>query len=142
VDAGLLDGKGLMVHLNGATSVGELPDTKHLLTTVETAVGLGADAVSVQVNFRPDNHAHNLGLLGAVVDEAQRFGVPVLAMVYPASPTEDHHAALRLHRHFLRAALELGVSAVKTAPPEDLQDVPVLLEGLGEDLPVLFSGVR
>src|SRR5690242_4798515 len=104
---GLLTGRGVMVHLNGATSIGEEPDTKQLVTSVENAVRLGADGVSVQVNFRPDNHAHNLGVLGRVVDEAERYGLPTLAMVYPAGVVDDERQAMARHRHFLRIALEL-----------------------------------
>jgi fructose-bisphosphate aldolase, class I len=137
--AGLLAGRGVMVHLNGATAIGEAPDTKGLLTSVETAVRLGADGVSLQVNFRPDNHAHNLGVLGCVVDEAERYGLPVLAMVYPVGAVDDERAAMTRHRHYLRIAYELGVDAVKTAPPVHLEDIPLLLDGV-DDLAVLFSG--
>jgi class I fructose-bisphosphate aldolase/fructose-bisphosphate aldolase/2-amino-3,7-dideoxy-D-threo-hept-6-ulosonate synthase len=140
-EAGLLAGLGVMVHLNGSTAIGEQPDTKHLVTTVETAVRLGADAVSLQVNFRPDNHAHNITQLGQVVDAAERFGLPVMAMVYPAGPTDDAPGRpMRLHRHYLRIAFELGVDVVKTAPPEHIEDIPDLLDGIGEDLRVVFSG--
>jgi fructose-bisphosphate aldolase, class I len=140
--AGLLAGRGVMVHLNGATATGEDPDTKHILTSVETAARLGADGVSIQVNFRQENHAHNLGLIGRVVDEAERFGLPVLAMVYPTSRPGalDASESLKHHRHYIRIAYELGVDAVKTAPPELLEDIPALLEGVGRELPILFSG--
>ena len=137
--AGVLAGRGVMVHLNGATAIGEEPDTKHLLTSVETAMRLGADGVSVQVNFRPDNHSHNLGVLGRVVDEAERYGMPVLAMVYPAGVVDDESVAMTRHRHYLRIAFEMGVEAVKTAPPQHLEDIPQLLDGV-DDLTVLFSG--
>jgi class I fructose-bisphosphate aldolase len=137
--AGLLAGRGVMVHLNGSTAIGEEPDTKQMLTAVENAVRLGADGVSVQVNFRADNHAHNLGVLGRVVDEAERFGMPVLAMVYPAGVVADEHEAMARHRHFLRIAFELGVDAVKTAPPEHLEDIARLVDGV-DGMPVLFSG--
>jgi class I fructose-bisphosphate aldolase/fructose-bisphosphate aldolase/2-amino-3,7-dideoxy-D-threo-hept-6-ulosonate synthase len=139
--AELLRDVGVMIHLNGSTSVGEQPDTKNLVTSVERAVRLGADAVSIQVNFRSDNHAHNLQLIGRVVDEADRYGLPVLAMIYPAGPpAASPDEALHLHRHYLRVGFELGVDAIKTAPPADLDDVPALLEGIGEDVAVLFSG--
>lgn len=139
--AGLLKGLGVMIHLNGSTSIGETPDTKYLLTAVERAVRLGADGVSLQVNFRPDNHAHNLQLIGRVVDEADRYGLPLLAMIYPSGPAASSPAeAIRLHRHYLRVGFELGVDAIKTAPPANLEDVPELLDGIGEDVAVLFSG--
>jgi class I fructose-bisphosphate aldolase len=139
--AGLLSGLGVMVHLNGMTAIGETPDIKQFVTSIETAVRLGADAVSLQVNFRTDNHAHNLTQLGQVVDQAERFGLPVMAMIYPAGPAAETTAKqLNLHRHYLRIAYELGVDVVKTAPPEHLEDLPELLDGIGDDLRVLFSG--
>jgi fructose-bisphosphate aldolase, class I len=140
-DAGLLQGLGVMVHLNGSTSIGEDPDTKHMVTSIETAVRLGADAVSMQVNFRPDNHGHNLKQLGKVVDEAEQYGLPVMAMVYPAGPTDDAPGRpMRLHRHYLRIAWELGIDVVKTAAPDHVEDIGDLLDGIGEDLKVVFSG--
>src|SRR3954451_22964485 len=39
---------GLMIHLNGMTSIGPQPDTKELLTSVDVAIRHGADAVSLQ----------------------------------------------------------------------------------------------
>lgn len=139
---GLLPGLGIMAHLNGMTSIGESPDTKYLLTAVDAAVRLGADAVSVQVNFGPGNHAHNLQLLGQVVDEAAAFQLPVLAMIYPAAGAGpgDPQETLRQHRHYLRVGYELGVDAIKTSPPRDLCDLPDLLEGIAEHLAVLISG--
>jgi class I fructose-bisphosphate aldolase len=140
-EAGALRARGVMVHLNGSTAIGEEPDTKHLVTTIENAVRLGADAVSLQTNFKPDNHGHNLRMIGAVVDEAEKYGLPVLAMIYPAGPTDDAPGRpMRLHRHYLRVAWELGVDVVKTAPPPHLGDIDELLDGLGEDLRVVFSG--
>lgn len=139
--AGLLHGIGVMVHLNGSTAIGEDPDTKHMVTSIETAVRLGADAVSLQVNFRPDNHGHNLKQLGTVVDEAEQYGLPVMAMIYPAGPADDAPGRpMRLHRHYIRIAYELGVDVVKTAAPAQVEDIAELLDGLGEDLRVVFSG--
>ncbi len=139
--AGMLNGLGVMIHLNGSTAIGENPDVKHMVTSLETAVRLGADAVSLQVNFRSDNHGHNLKQLGTVVDEAGQYGLPVMAMIYPAGPADDAPGRpMRLHRHYLRIAYELGVDVVKTAAPEQVEDMGELLDGLGEDLKVVFSG--
>lgn len=139
-EAGVLGRAGVMVHLNGMTTLAEAPDTKQMLTTVEAAVRLGADAISVQANFLPDNHAHNLRLLGAVVDEAQRYGLPVLVMMYDKTPVPTQHEQLQRQRHLIRAALELGVDAVKTSPPEDISAIPELVAGLREDIALFFSG--
>src|SRR4051794_25915586 len=77
-DRRALSSKGVMVHLNGMSTLGGSPNTKELVCSVESAVRLGADAVSVQINFDGTNDAHNITLLGAIVDDAQRFELPVL----------------------------------------------------------------
>lgn len=138
--AGLLRNLAVVVHINGMTNIGESPDTKELLVSVESAVRLGADAVSVQANFREDNHGHNLRMLAGAEDAAARFGLPLLAMVYDKVPTTDDQTRLTRQRHLIRAAMELGVDIVKTDPPRRTDQVGALLEGIGEDVAVYFSG--
>ncbi len=139
-DAGLLAGVGVIVHLNGMTATAEAPDTKRMLTAVRSAVRLGADAVSVQLNFAKDNHAHNIMLLGSVVDEAQEYGLPVLAMVYDRTPSAIDQDRIDHLRHLLRATYELGVDAIKIEAPETLAEVPHLLDGIAEDVAVFLAG--
>ncbi|NPC79334.1 aldolase, partial [Pyxidicoccus fallax] len=137
---GLLKGFGVMVHLNGMMSLASTPDRKERLTTVEAALRLGADAVSVQLNFDGTNDAHNLTQLGAVVDEAQRYGMPVLTMLYDKVPCEGQEARLSRQRHLMRACVELGTDALKLAAPDDLSLMPSLLEGIREHTAVFFAG--
>src|SRR5687767_3136529 len=54
---GLLRGVGVMLHLNGMTALSAAPDRKEMLTSVEMALRLGADAVSLQLNFTGANEA-------------------------------------------------------------------------------------
>src|SRR5262249_31967445 len=117
-ERGLLHGLGVMLHLNGMSIRAAAPDTKEVVTSVETAIRLGADAVSVQVNFDGHNDSHTLRLLGSVVDDALRFGVPVLAMVYDATgPQRGEEERLERLCHFMRIATELGIDALKIGPP-------------------------
>ncbi|MFV8780968.1 class I fructose-bisphosphate aldolase [Microbulbifer sp. SA54] len=129
---------GLVVHLTGSLSLDEKPDLKHLVTSVEAAVRLGADAVSVQTNFSAATASHNLRLMGQVVDQAHAWGLPVMSMVYDKSPSTGQ-ALLRI-RHFMRAAVELGVDALKVAAPTSLEAVPEMLDGIQSHTPVLFAG--
>lgn len=135
---GGVPGCGLMVHLNGAVSTDEQPDMKQLVTSVEAAVRLGADAVSLQTNFSPATASHNLRQIGQVVDEAHAWGLPVLNMVYDKAPAGAE--ALTRMRHFMRAAVELGVDALKVAAPPSLERMPEMLDGVQDHTPVLFAG--
>jgi fructose-bisphosphate aldolase, class I len=137
---GLLGGAGVMVHLNGMSAIAPAPNRKEMLTTVESAVRLGADAVSVQLNFDRTSDAHNLGLLGSVVDAAQAFGLPVLTMVYDKVETPDAKTSRARLRHLMRIAIELGTDAIKIGPPGELGEIEPLLDGIAEDVAVLFAG--
>ena len=137
---GLLKGFGVMVHLNGMMSLAAMPDRKERLTTVEAALRLGADAVSLQLNFDGKNDAHNLTQLGAVVDEAQQYGLPVLTMLYDKVSCDVQEQRLSRLRHLMRACVELGTDALKLAAPDDLSLMPTLLEGIREHTAVFFAG--
>lgn len=135
---GTIPGMGLMIQLNGALSIDEQPDVKSMLTSVKAAIRLGADAVSVQANFSSHTARHSLRLVGKVVDHAHAFGLPVLCMVYDKS--EKPSGEISSLRHFMRAAVELGVDALKIAPPDELDKLPYILEGFNENTPVLIAG--
>jgi class I fructose-bisphosphate aldolase len=137
---GLLQGKGIMIHLNGMTSFAAMPNSKEMLTTVERAVRLGADAISLQINFDATNDAHNLRLLGTVVDEADRFGLPVLTMLYDKVVDIEVQQSLGRLRHLMRACIELGTDVLKIPAPKDVSLIPALLEGVQEHTAVFFAG--
>jgi class I fructose-bisphosphate aldolase len=139
---GLLQRVGVMVHLNGMTSLAAAPapDRKELLTSVEMAMRLGADAVSLQINFDGSNDAHNWRMLGAIVDEAQGCGMPVLTMLYDkVTNLQDSHRIARL-RHLMRAAVELGTDALKLAAPARLEELPLILDGFHDHTAIFFAG--
>lgn len=137
---GLLQGLGIMIHVNGMISLAPTPDRKEMLTSVERAVRLGADAISLQLNFDGTNDAHNLKLLGATVDEADRLGLPVLTMLYDKLSGAPEAQRLERLRHLMRACVELGTDALKLAAPKDLSFIPALLDGVQDHTAVLFAG--
>lgn len=140
VSRDLLRGVGIMVHLNGMVSMASEPNRKERLTSVEAALRLGADAVSVQLNFDGTNDGHNLTQLGAVVDEAQRHGLPVLTMLYDKVECPNVEQRLVRLRHLMRACVELGTDALKLAVPTQLTQVPTLMQGIQEHTAVFFAG--
>ncbi|MGF6901679.1 class I fructose-bisphosphate aldolase [Paraburkholderia sp. GAS348] len=137
---GLVTSGGMMIHLNGALSLDEQPDRKRLLTSVEASMRLGADAVSVQTNFLPANTGSNLRLLGRVIDDAHQFGLPVLAMLYDKTGTGNASERMRRMRHFVRAAVEMGVDAIKLGVPDDLSAIAELIDGVQSHTSVVFAG--
>ena len=131
---------GVMMHLNGMSALAPEPDRKEMVTDVEIVVRLGADAVSLQVNFNGVTDARNLQMLGSVVDAAQRFGLPVLTMLYDKVRSSDPVAARKRLRQWMRAAIELGTDAIKIGAPAHIDEIEPLLDGLADDVAVLFAG--
>ena len=129
---------GVMLHVNGMSNISSNPDKKEQIATIETAVRLGADGISLQVNFDGLNDDHNLKMLGSVVDDAQRFGLPVLTMLYDKVNVGDKQIT-RL-RHLMRIAVELGTDALKLAAPEKLELLPEILNGFTAHTNIFFAG--
>lgn len=143
----------LIVHLSAGTILGSDPTSKVPSSDVELAVGLGAEALSVQIHFGSADEHRMVADAGAVVDGASTFGLPVLVMSYaranPGAASTDVDAT----RHAVRAAAELGASIVQTSffgTEEGLRQivrgcpVPLLLAGGPRDEPsgAWLQGVR
>lgn len=135
----------LVVHLNGSTRHAPDADEKVLLTGVEEAVALGADAVSVHVNMGSNTEATQLSVLGRIAGEAMQVGMPLLAMVYPRGRRVSDPLAPELIAHAASLGVDLGADIVKvpyTGSTETMAEVvsasplPVLAAGgtaLGDD---------
>jgi fructose-bisphosphate aldolase, class I len=131
---------GVIVHVNGMPNITRNADDKVMVASIESALRLGADAVSLQTNFTEDNFAHNLAMLGTVTDAAHRAGLPVLTMLY--DKVRSGTPALRVGRlnHLIRIVAELGCDAVKLAMPQGLDEMRAMLEHNHRDIRVLFAG--
>ena len=105
---------GLIVHLSASVSHAHDPDQKVLVGTVEEAVMLGADGISVHVNIGAPTTAEMVADAGAVARECRRYGVPLLVMVYPRGPEIEDPYDADLVAHCARAAEEMGADIVKT----------------------------
>jgi len=105
---------GLIVHLSGITKLGPNPNNKVQVCSVEEAVRIGADAVSVHVNIGAEQEDKMLSKLGRVADDCDRYGVPLLAMMYPRGPKIQNPHAVDVVAHAARLGAELGADLVKT----------------------------
>jgi len=104
---------GLIIHLSASTSLSPDPNEKVLVCTVEEAIKLGADAVSVHVNVGSKTEAEQLRKLGEISRVAAEWGMPLLAMMYPRGEgiNQFDEKAVALAA---RVGAELGADIVKT----------------------------
>lgn len=142
-------GIGIIVHLSASTGLGRAPDSKTLVSSVEEALRLGADAVSVHVNVGAETEKEMLRDLGTVAGDCMKWGVPLLAMAYPRGPNIKDQFGVDAVMHAARVAAELGADIVKTnytgAPSSFRQvvegcPVPVVIAGgpkMGSDMDLL-----
>ena len=130
-------GAGFIVHLNGSTAIGPDEDDKRQTASVPAAIRAGADAVSFHMNVGSPYEPDQMTQLSAVIEEAHRFGLPVLAMSYARGPGIDETDPTAL-AHAVRLAAELGADLIKTGysgDPESYREVtaathrPVLIAG-------------
>jgi fructose-bisphosphate aldolase/2-amino-3,7-dideoxy-D-threo-hept-6-ulosonate synthase len=131
------NGAGYIAHLNASTTIGPDANDKRRTGTVEEAVRVGADAVSFHINVGSDHEPDQLTELSDVVRDADRLGMPVLAMAYARGPGVDEHDAENLG-HAVRLAEEVGADVVKTAYSGDADSFERVTESTR--LPVIIAG--
>lgn len=140
---------GLIIHLSASTALGPDPDNKVTVTTVEEAVSLSADAVSVHVNIGAENEEEQLQELGRIAEVCESWGMPLLAVMYPRGEKIENEFDAEDLAHAARAGAELGADIVKTSFTEKISyfrkvtrgcPVPVLIGGgpkVGSDFEIL-----
>jgi fructose-bisphosphate aldolase/2-amino-3,7-dideoxy-D-threo-hept-6-ulosonate synthase len=129
---------GLIVHLSGMTRLGPDPDNKVQVCSVEEAVRIGADAVSVHVNIGAEQEDKMLVKLGMVADDCDRYGVPLLAMMYPRGPKIQNQHAIDLVAHAARLGAELGADIIKTNYTGDVESFKKVVQSC--PVPVIIAG--
>jgi len=120
IAVGPFQNMSLIVHLSASTAWGPDPDAKCLIASVEEAVTLGADAVSMHVNLGCADERRQLEDLGRVCSECDRWNLPLLAMVYPRGPRIRNPRDPELVLHAAMLAVNLGADLVKTEYPGSL----------------------
>lgn len=132
-----VDSKALMLQLSGMTTTDNEPNKKELITSIDYAITLGVDAVSVQSNFDGCNDRYNVKNISLASEQAKKFGFPILAMIYNANKNGDE---VKLMRHYLRIAVELGVDAVKIPFYADKNTFEEIVDDFTDDLDVFIAG--
>ncbi|GAB7008346.1 2-amino-3,7-dideoxy-D-threo-hept-6-ulosonate synthase [Halorubrum trueperi] len=128
---------GYIVHVNGSTTIGPDENDKRVTATVEDAVRAGADAVSFHINVGSDHEPDQIEELAELTADAERLGLPVLAMAYARGPGVDETDPESLG-HAVRLAEELGADVVKTGYSGDGDSFARVTESTR--LPVVIAG--
>jgi DhnA family fructose-bisphosphate aldolase class Ia len=92
------------------------PEEDVWVSSVEEALRLGADAIAMAVTIGSPHQAQILANLTALVREAERVALPVIAHAYPNGglvPSQERYSLERVG-YASRLAMELGVDIVKT----------------------------
>lgn len=128
----------LIIHLSASENLGTFPIRKFLVGSVEEAIGLGADAVSIHVNIGDRFDGEMLADFGAVSGECERLGMPLLAMMYPRGVNVPDEKNVEVVAQAARIGAELGADIVKTNFTGEVESFRQVIEGC--PVPVVIAG--
>ncbi len=129
---------GLIVMLSGMSNLSPNVNGKVQVCSVQEAIRLGADAVSVHVNVGAQDEDKMLRNLGKVADECELFGMPLLAMMYPRGPKIQNEHAVEVVAHAARIGAELGADIIKTNFTGSIESFKQVTESC--PVPVVIAG--
>ena len=126
--------KPIILRVSGGTSmVGKDLANEGITTSMEEAIRLNASAVGISIFVGSDYEKESLLNLSKLVDEGERYGIPVMAVTAVGRGLEKRDA--RYLALACRIAAELGARVVKTYWCEDFEKVAT-----GCPAPVIMAG--
>lgn len=123
-----------ILHLSVSTIVGPDPSFKVLVSSVEEAIKLGADGVSVHINLGTVHENDMIKDLGKIARACMEWGMPLLAMVYTCKSGEKSTYIA----HAARLAEELGADIVKVEYPGKMKEMESIVKSV--QIPVIVAG--
>lgn len=123
---------GLIIHLSASTSLSRDPNDKRVITSVEKAISLGADAVSIHVNVGSETDASQIQEAGKISEICDEYGIPLLAMMYPRGTVDVNTETVK---HAVRVGYEIGADIIKTSYVENFDEVTSICP-----VPVVVAG--
>ncbi len=129
---------GLIVHMSASTTLSPHPNAKTLVCSVEEAIKLGADAVSIHVNLGDGDDKEMLKDFGRVVYESRLWGMPLLAMIYPRGEKIKNEYDVNVIKHAARVGSEMGADIVKVSYTGSTESFREVVSGCS--VPVVIAG--
>lgn len=128
----------LIIQVNAGTRHGSPAYNKNIVCSIQEALRIGADAVSIHVNIGNELEDRMLMDMGEVTDEAHQLGLPVLATVLAKGNQIVNEHDSSLVAHCIRIGAELGPDIVAVAYPDNGDAFRKAVEA--SPIPVLVTG--
>lgn len=129
---------GLIIHLSAGTALSPHANAKELVCTVEEAIKLGADAVSIHVNLGAESEGEMLRHFGLVSERCLFWQMPLIAMVYTRGPKVKDEFDVENVKLAARVGAELGADIVKVAYTGSAKTFTEVVRGC--PIPVVIAG--
>lgn len=129
---------GLIAHFSASTSIGPAPNRKMLIGSVEEAIRLGADAVSLHINIGSKEEPEMLQKLGMISDKCDEWSVPLVAMMYPRGENIKNPHDPEIVAHAARVGAEAGADVVKAVYTGDPASFRRVVRGC--PVPIVIAG--
>lgn len=131
---------GLIFHFSVSTELNSVdPNEKVIVNNVQTALKLGADAVSIHINLGSETEPDQLEAFGHIATQCIEWGVPLLVMAYPRGPKIENPSDVKNVKLVARVAAELGADIIKVPYTGDPKTFEEVVKG-ALDVPVVIAG--
>jgi fructose-bisphosphate aldolase/2-amino-3,7-dideoxy-D-threo-hept-6-ulosonate synthase len=129
---------GIIAHMSSSTSLGPAPNRKVIMGSIEEAIRLGADAVSVHINIGSKEEPEMLQDLGMISDKSTEWNIPLIAMMYPRGENIKNPHDETIVSHVARIGAEAGADIVKTVYTGDPKSFSRVVKGC--PVPIVIAG--
>ena len=129
---------GILVHFSASTSLSTAPNRKMLTGSVNEALRLGADGVSLHINIGGKEEPEMLADLGNISEQCHEWNMPLLAMMYPRGENIKNPHDPEVVAHAARIGAECGADIVKTVYTGDVDSFAKVVSSI--PVPVVIAG--
>ncbi len=129
---------GILVHFSSSTSLSSFPNRKMLTGSVEEAMRLGADGVSLHINIGGKEEPEMLEQLGTISEQCHKWSMQLLAMMYPRGEKITNPHDPEIVAHVARIGADCGADIVKTLYTGDIDSFSKVIKGT--PVPVVIAG--
>ncbi|MGL5087830.1 MAG: 2-amino-3,7-dideoxy-D-threo-hept-6-ulosonate synthase, partial [Clostridium sp.] len=124
--------------LSCSTNVGGFDLKKIRSASVDEAIAMGCDGVSIHVNIGNEAESYMLEDFANISEECSKKGMPLIAMMYARGPEIENEYDVKYVKHIARIAEELGADIVKVNYTGDIEGFREVVQGC--QIPVVIAG--